>query len=232
MMMTLALLFSALVSGQAIEVKSVDFTPWLQDIKRWEPEIRKFEELDRKQKDPEGAILFVGSSSIRMWDTMAKDMDPYPVIRRGYGGAKFSDVAYYAKRIILPHQFRALVLFVGNDVSGSANDKTPGEVAACFRHIVDVVREKHPEVPILCLDVRPTISRWKVWPQIQAANKALSDVCDQDPHAFFVATSKDHLDKNGQPQESLLRGDKLHLSRAGYDLWTKQIKHALDDVLK
>jgi lysophospholipase L1-like esterase len=163
---------------------------------------------------------------------MAKDMAPYTVIRRGYGGAKFSDVAYYAKRIILPHKFRALVLFVGNDVSGSPNDKKPEEVAACLQHIIDVVREQHTTVPIFCLDVRPTISRWKVWPEIQAMNSALSSVCDADPNAYFVATSKQHLDDNGRPKEGLLREDKLHLSRAGYELWTKQIKSALDDVLK
>jgi hypothetical protein len=232
MAITLALLFSTLIFGQATEVKAVDFTPWLQDIKRWEPEIKKFEELDRQQTDPEGAILFVGSSSIRLWDTMAKDMAPYEVIRRGYGGAKFSDVAYYAKRIILPHKFQALVLFVGNDVSGSPNDKTPEQVAACFQHIVDVVRERHATVPIFCLDVRPTISRFKAWPEIQAMNRALNAVCDTDRNAHFVATSPEHLDDNGRPKQELLRDDKLHLSRAGYELWAKQIRSALDDVLK
>jgi hypothetical protein len=231
MMITLALLFSAVVSGQATEVKSVDFTPWLQDIKRWEPAIKKFETLDQQQTDPKDAILFVGSSSIRLWDTIAKDMKPYPVIQRGYGGAKFSDVAYYARRIILPHEFRALVMFVANDVSGSDQDKEPKEVAACLQHIVDIVRERHPEVPIFCLDVRPTISRWKVWPEIQAVNRALREVCDSDPHTHFVGTSPAHLDQDGRPNEALLREDKLHLSRAGYDLWAKQIKQALADVL-
>ncbi len=231
-MTTLALLVTALLPGQPAGVRSIDFTPWMPEIVRWESEIKKFEELDRAQADPEGAILFVGSSSIRLWDTIAQDMAPYPVIRRGYGGAKFSDVAYYAKRLVLPHKFRALVLFVGNDVSGSANDRTPQQVADCFSHIVNVVREQHPEVPIVCLDVRPTASRWNAWPQIQAANRALSNVCDQDPHSYYVATSEHFLDDNGQPREDLLRQDRLHLSESGYKLWTKLIRSALDDVLE
>ena len=85
--------------------------------KRWEKDIVKFEQLDRTEKYPDNAVLFVGSSSIRLWSTLKEDVAPFPVIQRGFGGSKFSDVAVYAKRIVYPHKFRALVIYEGNDIT-------------------------------------------------------------------------------------------------------------------
>jgi len=76
----------------------------LPEVKAWENDIQKFEQLDKSEKYPDNAILFAGSSSIRLWTTLEKEMAPYPVIQRGYGGAKLSDFVVYAKRIFDPHQ--------------------------------------------------------------------------------------------------------------------------------
>ena len=51
--------------------------------KKWAKAIDTFDELNKKENDPSDAIMFIGSSSIRKWETMAKDMAPYPTIRRG-----------------------------------------------------------------------------------------------------------------------------------------------------
>ena len=76
----------------------------LPEVKAWESDIEKFEQLDISKSYPSDAILFAGSSSIRLWSTIGKDMLPYNVIQRGYGGAKLSDFAVYADRIIYPHR--------------------------------------------------------------------------------------------------------------------------------
>lgn len=101
----------------------------LPEVKAWETEIVKFEVSDRKETYPNDAILFAGSSSIKLWSTLAEDMSPYPVIQRGFGGSRLSDLAVYAERIFKPHPCRAIVLFVANDISGSDRDKSPDEVA-------------------------------------------------------------------------------------------------------
>ena len=101
----------------------------LPEVKTWENDIRKFEQLDSIKTYPENALLFAGSSSILLWSTLAQDMAPYPVIQRGYGGAKLSDFVVYAKRIIYPHLCRAIVIFIANDITGGEKDKKPEEVA-------------------------------------------------------------------------------------------------------
>ena len=70
------------------------------------PEVRQFEALDQTQEYPDNAILFIGSSSIRLWNTLEEDMKPFPVIKRGYGGAHFRDIIFYTDRILADHQSR------------------------------------------------------------------------------------------------------------------------------
>ena len=108
----------------------------LPEVRAWEKDIREFEKLDKSEKYPGNAVLFAGSSSIRLWSSLATDMAPYPVIQRGYGGAKLSDFAVYADRIISPHFCRAIVLFVANDITGGSSDKSPKEVADLFSYIL------------------------------------------------------------------------------------------------
>ena len=113
----------------------------LPEVQAWENDIQKFEQLDKSEKYSDDAILFAGSSSIRLWSTLGKDMSPYPVIQRGYGGAKLSDFAVYADRIFAPHPCRAIVIFIANDITGSESDKSPKEVAA----LVQICSQNHPQ---------------------------------------------------------------------------------------
>lgn len=204
----------------------------LPEVKYWEKDIEKFEQLDKNEKYPQDAILFAGSSSIRLWTSLEKDMVPYQVIQRGYGGAKLSDFAVYAARIFDPHPCRAIVLFVANDISGSEQDKTPEDVAKLFRNVLKTIRKGHPETPVFWIAITPTPSRWKVWPEIQKANSLIRDICNKSKDTYFINTDYAFLDEKGLPKEELFRDDKLHLTETGYAVWTKIIKKELNDVLK
>ena len=199
--------------------------------KKWDADIRKFEKLDQENKYPADSILFMGSSSIRLWDTLARDMAPFPVIQRGYGGAKFSDLAVFAKRIVHPHDFRALVIFVANDITGNKDDLTPEEVTALFKNITETVRAKNAEAPIFLIAITPTNSRWKVWPQIQKANAAMAAACDADDKMHFITTEANFLNAEGKPKTELFRDDQLHLNPHGYALWTKIVRGKIESVL-
>ena len=153
-------LVSALLIGFFLTSCSVSKKYVKEATAKWEKDIAQFEQQDKTEKDPENAILFTGSSSIRMWTTLKEDVAPYPVVRRGFGGSKFSDLAVYTKRIVYPHQFRALVIFEANDITGSKTDKSPAEVVKLFKNIVRQVRAKYPEKPIFLLEITPTKSRW------------------------------------------------------------------------
>jgi hypothetical protein len=144
-------------------------------IQRWEKDIAALEARDRIESHPADSILFVGSSSIRMWNTIGTDIAPYHPIPRGYGGARFSDLAVFARRLIAPHRFQALVLFVANDVTGASEDARPEQVAGWFGHIVDIAQEVQPDAGIFCLEITPTPSRWAAWPMIRQVNRGLTE---------------------------------------------------------
>lgn len=198
---------------------------------QWEATIKKFEELDKKSDYPADSILFMGSSSIRLWDTLARDMAPYPVIQRGYGGAKFQDLAVFAERIVHPHEFRALVIFVANDIVGKDSDLAPEEVAALYQDVVATVRKKNAEAPVFLIAITPTQSRWKAWPQIQKANAAMEAVCQAQENVHFIRTEEAFINGDRLPKTELFRDDQLHLNADGYQLWTKIVRKELERVL-
>ena len=200
--------------------------------KNWEKDILKFEQQDKSEKDPANAILFAGSSSIRLWSTLKDDVAPYPVIQRGFGGSKFSDMAVYAKRIIYPHQFKALVIFEANDITGSKTDKTPAEVDKLFRNIVKTVRKKYADQPIFLFEITPTKSRWAVWPTVKQTNQMLKETCSKLHNTFFIETASAYLNKDGEPRNELFIKDMLHQNHEGYIIWGDLAKKKLDEVLK
>lgn len=200
--------------------------------KKWEDTIKKFEQLDPTTDYPAESILFMGSSSIRLWSTLAQDMAPHPVIQRGYGGAKFQDLAVFAERIVHPHEFRAVAIFVANDIVGkNDSDLTPEEVAALYADVVKTVREKNAKAPVFLIAITPTQSRWKAWPEIKKANAAMQAVCEAQDNVHFIATEQQFLKEDGTPKTELFRDDQLHLNRDGYKLWTRIIRPAIEKQL-
>jgi hypothetical protein len=203
----------------------------LPEPKAWEPEILKFEDLDKNNSYPTDAVMFAGSSSIRLWSTLAQDMAPYHVIQRGYGGAKLSDYAFFADRIFSSHPCSALVLFIANDIIGSPQDKTPEEVRKLFLNLLKTFRKSHPSSPLFWIEITPTSSRWKVWPQITKANDLIRKECENHRNTYFIKTSFAFLNERGLPKDELFVADKLHLNADGYKVWTALIKDELDKVI-
>lgn len=195
---------------------------------KWGAEIAKLKALDKTEKHSKEAILFLGSSSVRRWETIAEDMAPYEVIRRGYGGAKYADLAVFAEELVAAHEYRAVVVYVGNDVTGAETDATPEQVAAWCRHVADVALARQPEAKVFIVGVTPTPKRWAAQPKIELVNAALRALCFQDKRVFYVVTSPNFINKEGVPREELFVEDKLHLNEAGYKLWAERIKANLD----
>ena len=85
----------------------------------FEKEIVNLELLDLKNKADKNNLLFIGSSSIRLWNDIENDMQPYKSIKRGYGGAHYYDLIHFTERLISNHSPRAILIFVANDITGS-----------------------------------------------------------------------------------------------------------------
>lgn len=225
------LFISTLVLFISFSVPSVSYA---QETDMWEPDMLRFEELDRNNEYPPESVLFTGSSSIRLWETLATDMHPIPVIQRGFGGSRMPDVLKHADRYIGVHTFSAVVVFVANDVTGNPNDvdKTPVEVRDLFEDFIHKIRGYNASVPIFILAITPTNSRWHVWDASRQANQLLASLADQNDHVIFVPTEDLFLGEDGKPKADLFVSDQLHLASAGYALWTKRLRSYLFPVMQ
>lgn len=195
------------------------------------PEIEAFEKLDAASDYPANSILFVGSSSIRLWKTLKQDMEPYPIIQRGYGGAHFRDLIFFTERILSDHQIQMLVCFVANDISGSPQDERPKQVLKLFKFFVKQVREKHPQIPILQIAITPTKSRWGKWSEIDKVNQLFKTYCEKTKNVYFVNTVPAFLDEKGMPKPEWFVSDQLHLNKKGYGVWSSLIRTAIEEQL-
>lgn len=231
----LSLLIVAQVAAEAPAEATTDPTAPYREaaIKRWEKTIQEMEKRNETEPKVENPILFIGSSSIRLWEPgkLAEDMAPYATLQRGYGGARYSDLAVFAERIIHPHDFRAIVMFVANDIAGSAVDKSPEEAARLAQYVLDKAREKKPEAPIFIVEITPTPSRKAVWDETRKLNALLREMALTQPHTYFIATAEHYLDAEGNARPDLFRADQLHQNEAGYEIWARVIKQKLDQVL-
>ena len=196
--------------------------------KKWESSIDKLTKLNSKQTKDQEAILFIGSSSIRMWKSIEEDIRPYKSIRRGYGGARYTDLIHFTEQLVEPHDVKAVAVFVANDITGSKNDLKPKEILRLVKYIVRSIRKTHINKPIFFIETTPTSSRWKVWDQISYANDLISDFCSNNQNLFFISTRSFFISSNGEPNDHYFVGDRLHLNKKGYSLWGEIIKASFD----
>ena len=181
-------------------------------------EIAAFEAADRRQMPPEGATLFIGSSSVRFWNTLAEDFPRIKVINRGFGGSQIADSTHYADRIIFPYRPGRIVFYAGdNDI---AAEHKADQILADFTAFVAKVREGLPEVPIYYISIKPSPLRWRYAERIRQANAMIAESIKQDPKLHYVDVFTPMLGKDGTPRPELFRSDRLHMTRAGYELWT------------
>lgn len=192
---------------------------------RWEVHIRKFEEADKSKPPQSDGILFVGSSSIRMWKT-DKWFPDAGVTNRGFGGSQISDVNYFAKRIVLKYRPRVIVFYVGdNDV---AKGKSTKRVLDDFRIFAGLVADELPDARIVYVPIKPSLARWKLWPTMREANLMIKAFIDSNDNLHYADTATPMLGKDGKPQADLFIKDGLHLSEKGYDLWTGIVKPLME----
>ena len=195
---------------------------------RWEKTIQKFEEADRQQAPATGGILFVGSSSIRMWDT-DKWFPGDGVLNRGFGGSQISDVNYFADRIVLKYAPKIIAFYAGdNDV---AKGKSPEQVFADFKAFLALVEKRLPQTHVLYLPIKPSLARWKMWPTMAQANSLIQRHLETRHNWHYVDTVTPMLGENGKPRPELFLDDGLHMNDQGYKIWSGLVKPLIERAL-
>jgi len=203
--------------------------PAEKPAEKWEKTIRQFEQWDSKNTFPSDAVLFVGSSSIRMWPTR-ECFDGLAVINRGFGGSQISDVNYFAERIVLRYEPKVIVFYAGgNDVTAGKHAR---RVFDDYKTFVRLVHARLPGTRIIYVGIKPSGSRWSLWPVMNEVNMMIKDFSGKNGRLFYFDSATPLLDSDGRPDSAFFLKDQLHLNDKGYELWTKLIRPIINKALE
>ena len=196
---------------------------------KWEQTIREFEQWDSKNTVPSGAVLFVGSSSIRMCRT-AECFREFVVINRGFGGSQISDANYFAERIVLPYEPKVIVFYAGdNDIAAG---KSAQRVFDDYQKFTRLLQKRLPRTRIIYISIKPSRSRWSLWPEMNRANTMIKDFSAKGRRLFYFDGATPLLDDRGEPNAEFFLKDNLHLNDKGYAVWTRLLKPIIKEALR
>ncbi|MCA9297929.1 MAG: hypothetical protein KDA28_02620 [Phycisphaerales bacterium] len=186
--------------------------PW------YEREIAAFEAADARHPPEPGQALFIGSSSIRLWKSLEKDMAPVPVLNRGFGGSRTPEVLAVFDRIVTPYDPSIIVYYCGDNDLGTDNQ----DFHAAAQGFIDFdrrAREHWPEVRIFYIPIKPSLARWSNWEAMSKANTLVREHCERTRHSTYLDTVTPALTAEGTPDPALFVEDGLHLNAKGYEVW-------------
>ncbi len=230
---TIALLFLAMVIG-CKENKSHNHHGSLlprgqaEHLDRFEQEIMAFEKADATEMPAKGSILFVGSSSIRMWSTLKEDFAPMPVINRGFGGSTIAEVNYYAERIVHKYAPSLIVFYCGeNDL---VEEEPPAIVFQNFKKFIGETEKNLAGVPVVYISAKPSPARWEHWRKYETLNRMISQFANSRPNLHFVDISETLMSVDGKPDPALFVEDQLHMNANGYAKLTALLRPIVEDL--
>jgi len=184
-------------------------------------EIQAFKKKDSIQMPPKHAILFTGSSSFTKWTDVQDYFPGYPIINRGFGGSTLPDVIRYAGDIIFPYQPKQVVIYCGENDLASSDTVSAATVVQRVKTLVGMIRQQLGDVPVLFVSLKPSPSRSRLFPKMQAVNAAVKSFLQADKNGAFADVYSQMLDASGEPMQDIFLADKLHMNAKGYAIWQK-----------
>ena len=195
---------------------------------RFSPEIARFAELDRATPPKPCGFLFTGSSSIRFWRTLDQDMAPHRVNNRGFGGSQIADVTLYFDQVVTPYRPRAIFFYAGdNDINAR---RTPDQVVADFQAFMDRKDKALGATKVYFIALKPSKSRWDQFGEQSRANAGIKALADRRADLDYVDVVPAML-AGGEPKDIFV-GDGLHMTPAGYGLWTEVVRPVVEHEAK
>lgn len=191
----------------------------------YEDEIKGLEKR-RSEISWQPATLFYGSSSIRLWDSLADDFKEYTPVNLGFGGSTLAACAWFFDRVMADYQPQRLVIYAGdNDL---ADGRHPEEVFLFFQQLVAKTTRRFGLIPCYFISLKPSIARWHLTAQFQYTNQIIAADLKNYPNWHWIDVYSAMLNANGRPDVTYYDTDGLHLSPRGYRLWTNIVKGALN----
>jgi len=192
---------------------------------RWVSDIEQFEATDRVHPPVPGSIVFAGSSSIAMWETLDKDFGYFPVLNRGISGSMLADNVQSVYRIVLPYKPPVVVIYAGeNDL---VEGETPERVLHDYQTFASIVHRKLPATRVVFVSIKPSVARDSLMGKIRATNRLISNFTRTDKRLGYVDVFTPMLDASGRPRRELFLEDGLHMNARGYVIWRDRIMPVL-----
>ena len=193
---------------------------------RWEASIERFEAADAEAKPPRDAALFVGSSSIVFWAGLADDMQPLPVINRGFGGSTMRDLNHFRDRIVAPYAPKLVVVYEGDNDIGVG--RSPEVILAEFDDFIAYVRATLPDADICFLAIKPSLARAHLWSTMATTNRALEARAASADDLCYIDIATPMLKDDGTAEPSLFVDDGLHMNEKGYAIWARAVRPVVE----
>ncbi len=211
----------------AILILFISFNVIAQQKPFWN-EIKAFKSQDSIQQPKDGMLLFIGSSSFRLWKTLKEDLNNENIVNRAFGGATLEDLILWQNEVVLKYKPKKIFIYCGeNDVASSAS-VTPEMVFNRYKTLHTILRKQFPQTPIVFVSLKPSILRWGMKDRMMAANTLISNYLKSDKHSVFI-NIWDKMLENGQPMNDIFIEDNLHMNAKGYAIWTKALSSLVND---
>jgi lysophospholipase L1-like esterase len=196
--------------------------PIPHDFAKWEKEIAAYEAADKINPPPKGGIMFIGSSTIRLWTTLKTDFPQHKVINRGFGGSEIADSTHFADRLIFPHEPRQIFLRAGNN--DIHNGRLPAELASDFAAFVRTVHERLPKTEITFISLCGVPDRWPEQDKNRLLNSMIRSMALEMPRVSYVDAWNVSLNESGKARPELFAPDQLHFNKDGYKLLAEKVR--------
>lgn len=170
-------------------------------------------------------IVFTGSSSIRLWKDLQDRFPNHQVLNTGFGGSQFSDLELYLDELILSYNPVKVFIYEGdNDIF---ERKSPRKIVERAESILNTLQQEKPNMEIVLISAKPSISRWKFRGKYRRLNRKLDKLASKTNGIDFVDVWYPMLDEKKVKQDIFIE-DGLHMNKKGYDIWYEAIKDHID----
>jgi lysophospholipase L1-like esterase len=192
------------------------------DPTRFEDSVVEYEQYDQQHPFPAGAVLFVGSSSVRMWKSLDEDLPTITAVNRGFGGSQFSDLLFYLDRLVTCYKPSKIFIYEGdNDI---ASGKKPEKILDDAKQVRQKIASALPGVPVYFIAAKPSVARWKLRKKYQQLNSLLAIYANKTADTGFVNVWEPALNEEGTVRTDIFLEDNLHMNEKGYAIWKAAIE--------
>lgn len=186
-------------------------------------EIEAFRKMDSLQAPQPGAILFIGSSSFRLWKNLDSSFAGYRIINRSFGGSTLLDQLRYYEQVVYPYQPRQILIYCGENDFAAEDTLSPATVAKRFIKLFELIRVRYPEVPIAYVSMKPSPSRAHLSRKFRIGNSLIKIYLIGQKPTAYVDVYENMVEPDGSPKKNIFLSDNLHLNAEGYAIWRKLI---------